>query len=104
MLIVNGVLVDSNDEVDDLAQTNKHIDAEFIFVQAKTGSDFNGAEISNMFYGIRDLFAATPQLPRNAELATKEAIIRRIYTKKSLIQPRQPTSSYVLRYDWKMAG
>ena len=90
MLIVNGVLVDSNDEVDDLAQTNKHIDAEFIFVQAKTGSDFNGAEISNMFFGVRDLFASAPQLPRNTELATKEGIIRHIYTKSPLFSHGNP--------------
>jgi hypothetical protein len=90
MLIVNGVLVDSKDEVDDLAQTNKHIDAEFIFVQAKTGSDFSGAEISNMFYGIRDLFAPAPQLPRNTELALKEGIIRHIYTKSPLFSHGNP--------------
>lgn len=90
MIIVNGVLVDSNDEVDDLAQTNKHIDAEFIFVQAKTGADFSGAEISNMFYGIRDLFAFAPQLPRNTELATKEGIIRHIYTKSPLFSHGNP--------------
>jgi hypothetical protein len=90
MIIVNGVLVDSNDEVDDLAQTNKHVDAEFIFVQAKTGSDFNGAEISNMFFGIRDLFAASPQLPRNPELAAKEGIIRHIYTKSTLFNHGNP--------------
>ena len=90
MIIVNGVLVDSNDEVDDLAQTNKHIDAEFIFVQAKTGSDFNGAEISNMFYGVRDLFAVAPQLPRNTELAIKEGVIRHIYTKSPLFNHGNP--------------
>ena len=90
MIIVNGVLVDSSDEVDDLAQTNKHIDAEFVFVQAKTGSDFNGAEISNMFYGIRELFASAPQLPRNTKLALKENIIRHIYTKSPLFHHGNP--------------
>jgi hypothetical protein len=90
MIIVNGVLVDSTDEVDDLTQTNKHIDAEFIFVQAKTGSDFNGAEISNMFFGVRDLFASSPQLPRNKELTAKEGIIRHIYTKSPLFSHGNP--------------
>lgn len=86
MIIVNGVLVDSHDAVDDLAQTNKYVDAEFIFVQAKTGSDFSGSEISNMFFGVRDLFAPAPQLPRNQALAAKEAIIRYIYTKSPLFK------------------
>ncbi len=72
MVIVNGVLVDSVEEVDDLIKTNKFLDADFVFVQAKTGGDFSGAEISNMFYGIRDLFAQAATMPRNDLLAQKE--------------------------------
>ena len=45
-IVVNGVLVDSTDEVDDLARANRYLDATFIFVQAKMGTDFNGAETS----------------------------------------------------------
>jgi hypothetical protein len=37
MILVNGVLIDSIDEVDDLAKTNKYLDVEFVFIQAKTG-------------------------------------------------------------------
>ncbi|MEK7993511.1 MAG: AIPR family protein [Planctomycetota bacterium] len=90
MLIVNGVLADSVDEVDDLARTNKYLDAEFVFIQAKTAPDFSGAEISNMFYGIRDLFAVTPSLPRNEALAAKERVIRHIYTKSALFRHGNP--------------
>jgi AIPR protein len=90
MLIVNGVLVDSVEEVDDLTKTNKYLDAEFVFIQAKTGSDFSGAEISNMFYGVRDLFAPAPSLPRNDSLAAKELVIRHIYTKSALFRHGNP--------------
>lgn len=90
MVVVNGVLVESAEEVDDLARTNKYIDAEFVFVQAKTGSDFNGAEISSMFYGVRDLFASAPLMPRNETLASKEKIIRHIYTKSPLFSHGNP--------------
>jgi hypothetical protein len=55
VIIVNGVIVNSTIEVDDLANTNKHLDAELIFIQAKRGEHFEGAEISNMFYGVREL-------------------------------------------------
>lgn len=90
MIIVNGVLAQSTDEVDDLTKTNKYLDVEFVFIQAKTGSDFSGAEISNMFYGIRDLFATNPSMPRNEALAAKEAIIRHIYTKSALFRHGNP--------------
>ena len=90
LIIVNGVLVDSVEEVEDLAKTNKFVDAEFVFVQAKTGSDFSGAEISNMFYGVRDLFAVAPSLPRNDSLAAKEAVIRHIYSRSALFRHGNP--------------
>jgi len=90
MVIVNGVLVDSVEEVDDLIKTNKFLDADFVFVQAKTGGDFSGAEISNMFYGIRDLFAQAATMPRNDLLAQKEIVIRHVYSKSSLFRHGNP--------------
>jgi hypothetical protein len=103
LVLVNGVLVDSVEEVEDLAKTNKYLDAEFVFVQAKTGPDFSGAEISNMFYGVRDLFAVAPSLPRNAALGAKEALIRHIYSKSALFRHGNPTLRmyYVTTGKWQ---
>lgn len=89
-VLVNGVFVTTIEEVDDLVNTNKYIDAEFIFVQAKSGKSFEGTEISNMFYGIRDLFATSPTLPRNENLARKELILRHIYSKSALFRHGNP--------------
>jgi hypothetical protein len=106
LIIVNGVLVDSVEEVEDLAKTNKFLDAEFIFVQAKTGPDFSGAEISNMFYGVRDLFAVAPSLPRNEALAAKETVIRHIYSKSALFRHGNPALRmyYVTTGKWQGDG
>jgi hypothetical protein len=89
-VIVNGLLVSTTDEIDDLASTNKHIDADFVFVQAKSGRNFDGAEISNMFYGVRELFSQTPTLPRNDLLAQKEKVLRHIYSKSSIFRRGNP--------------
>jgi hypothetical protein len=103
LVMVNGVLVDSIDEVDDLAKTNKYLDVEFIFIQAKSGPDFSGAEISNMFYGIRDLFAVAPSLPRNEALTAKETVIRHIYGKSALFRHGNPRLKmyYVTTGKWQ---
>lgn len=103
MILVNGIIVDSVEEVDDLAKTNKYIDAEFVFVQAKTGPDFSGAEISNMFYGVRDLFSDAPSMPRNDSLASKETIIRNIYSRSALFRHGNPTLRmyYVTTGKWQ---
>lgn len=89
-IIVNGVLVNSIDEVNDLAQTNKYLKVEFVFIQAKSGSSFSGADISNMFYGIREIFAEDPTLPRNDALSEKERVLKYIYKNSAYFRQGNP--------------
>lgn len=90
IIIVNGVIVNSSAEVDDLADLNRHLDVELIFTQAKREEHFEGAEISNMFFGIRELLSDHPSLPRNELLTEKEKIIRHIYSKSTLFKRGKP--------------
>jgi len=89
-VIVNGTLVQDLEEVDDLAQTNKYLEVELVFCQAKSGSGFSGNEISSFFYGVKELLAAKPTISRNDRLAQKEALIRGIYTKSPLFKRGNP--------------
>ncbi|MVM37146.1 AIPR protein [Spirosoma sp. HMF3257] len=89
-IIVNGVLVNSIEEIDDLVTTNKFLDVEFIFIQAKSGRGFEGADISNMFFGVRDLFSDDSRLPRNDALARKEDVIKYIYSKSAYFKHGNP--------------
>ncbi len=89
-VIVNGVLINTIEEIDDLANTNKYIDAEFIFIQAKASKSFDGAEISSMFFGVRELFAPSPTLLRNDLLSEKENLLNHIYTKSSIFRRGNP--------------
>jgi AIPR protein len=87
-VIVNGTLVSDTQEVDDLAVTNKYLEVEFLFCQAKSGGNFSGAEISNLFFGVKDLFALKPALPRNEKIAQSEELIKYIYKKSALFNKR----------------
>lgn len=102
-IIVNGSLVTSTEEVDDLLNINKQIDAEFIFIQAKSGDNFYGAEISNFFFGIRDIFADEPKLPRGPKLSEKEAVLKHIYTKSAHFRRGNPELKlyYVTTGTWQ---
>jgi len=102
-IIVNGALVLDLEEIQDLADANKHLDVEFIFCQAKSGGNFSGAEISNFFYGIKDLFATSPKLPRNSRVAEREKLIRGVYDRSSLFKKGNPTVSmyYVTAGKWQ---
>lgn len=90
-VLVNGTLVSNKDEVDDLAVANKYLEVDLIFCQAKSGGNFNGSEISNLFFGVKDFFSTKPALPRNKEVFEKELLVKEIYKKSSLFKRGNPT-------------
>lgn len=91
-IIVNGALVSTVEEVDDLAEANKFVKAEFVFCQAKSQSSFDGKEISNFFFGIRDLFSGSDaRLPRNEKLQAFEKIISKVYSKSAIFKRGNPS-------------
>ncbi|MFS8214795.1 AIPR family protein [Paenibacillus sp. S29] len=90
VILVNGVLINSKEEIDELAKMNKYVEAEFIFIQAKSGSEFKGSEISDMFFGIKELLSSNPSMPRNELLSEKESYIKYIYTKSDLFKHGNP--------------
>src|SRR5690554_6750634 len=44
-IIVNGQLIESKDEVDDLIEKNNFLEVDFIFTQSKTSPKFSGSDI-----------------------------------------------------------
>lgn len=99
-LLVNGTLISDSDEIEDLAAANKYLEAEIICCQAKSGGNFTGSEISNFFFGVKDLFSTGPALPRNAAVANKEHLIRETYKKSPLFKRGNP----VLRLFYATTG
>jgi len=102
-IIVNGTLVNSVEEINDLALSNKYIEAEFIFVQSKTSGHFDGADISNFLFGVRDLFNSNPRLPRNEKVDEKIKLITEVYSKPVLFKRGNPTCKlyYVTTGKWQ---
>lgn len=91
-VVVNGALISSPEEIDDLAESNKYVKAEIILVQAKSQSSFDGKDISNLFFGAKDLFAgSTAILPRNDQVKAVEKLIAKVYTKSALFKRGNPT-------------
>ncbi|MGJ7030570.1 AIPR family protein [Niabella hirudinis] len=67
-IIVNGQLVDSTDEIDDLLDKNNFLEIEFILVQSKTSSSFDGSDINTFLFGVQDFFSLKPKLVRNDDI------------------------------------
>ena len=82
-IIVNGQLIESKDEVDDLIEKNSFLEVDFIFTQSKTSSKFSGSEIHNFFFGVKDFFSSEPKLVRNESVNKYVEITNHIYEKAS---------------------
>lgn len=67
-IIVNGHLVEDTDEIDDLLESNGYLDVTYIFIQAKTSSNFDTKEMHAFYFGVNDFFSEKPLLPRNDEI------------------------------------
>jgi len=67
-IIVNGQLVESTDEVDDLLEKNNSLDVEYLFVQSKTSPSFDNSDINTFLFGVLDFFATKPKLVRNDDI------------------------------------
>lgn len=73
-IIVSGTLVTEEEEIDDLLEANNYPDVDYVFMQAKTSSSFDGSEIGSFIEAVRDFFREQPRLLRNDELSQKATI------------------------------
>lgn len=89
-VIVNGSLVLDDQEVLDLVATNKYLEATLVFCQSKSGG-FSGDEISNTFFGLKELLSSKPSMPRNDRIAEKERLIKFIYGQSPLFKRGNPS-------------
>lgn len=78
-IIVNGVLVESIEEIDDLIEKNGTIEVDFTFIQAKTSSNFSTSELNTFIFGVKDFFSTSPKLRRNESLQKFADLANHIY-------------------------
>lgn len=80
-IIVNGQLVESTDEVEDLLEKNNSLEIEYLFVQSKTSSSFDGADINSFLFGVSDFFLTKPKLVRNDDIKRFAEVSNYIFNK-----------------------
>lgn len=101
-IIVNGKLIEDLEEIDDLLDINNAIDAKFVFIQAKTTSGFDGADIGSFGFGVKDCFLPVPALAHNDIVRSKISIINKIYEKSAMMTRGLPECKlyYVTTGTW----
>jgi hypothetical protein len=89
-VIVNGVLVSSIDEAEDLLSINGFLDVKFVLVQAKTSSSFSGEQIAAFFDGADEFFTETPTLPVGEQITSTRKIMSWLYSKSVKFKRQRP--------------
>ncbi len=86
-IIVNGTMITSKEEIDDLIEFNKYLnDINIVFIQAKTSSDFNYSQIGTFGAGVKDFFSEQPQMIRNDKVQYKHSIVSHIISNSKYIK------------------
>lgn len=102
-IIVNGVLVTSVEEAEDLLKINSFLDVKFVFVQAKTSSAFSGEQMANFFDGVEEFFAEAPTLPVSDQIQAARDIMNWLYSKSVKFTRQKPVleMTYVTTGQWQ---
>lgn len=62
---VNGIIVKSKTDIQDIIKRFKRIDVEFVFIQSKYKPNFNKGELNNFVDGVRDFLSEEHNFPMN---------------------------------------
>ena len=90
-VMVNGSLITSVEELEDLLESSGYIEAAFVFVQAKTSTSFESSEIGNFCAGVREFFSESPTLPRNDSIEGAEQLQKAIYDNSARFRKGNPS-------------
>ncbi|MFE7529707.1 AIPR family protein [Kitasatospora sp. NPDC057542] len=102
-ILINGTLVTSPEEVQDLLTVNGTMDVTFSFVQAKSGGNFSAEQIRSFFEGIKDFFSEDLEVPVNENIENARATMQEIYNNSTRFRKNKPSCrlSYVTTGEWK---
>jgi hypothetical protein len=100
-ILVNGRLVTTEEEIDDLRKTLGTIDVQFILIQSKTSPHFNTGEIATFLYGAKSFFNVSNAYLGNDDIERFRALKEHIY-RMSIHMSKNPTCDlyYVTTGEW----
>ena len=101
-IIVNNKLVTSISEIQHQIDTNRSLDVNFVFIQAKTSSSFNNEQILNFFEFTKSFFENNIQDSDTLEMKNFFEMKNFIYDKAELMTTSNPKLSmyYVTTGKW----
>ena len=89
---INGRLVGSQEDIDQIVENSKKVEVEFFIVQAKERTDFNSADFNTFGIGVQNFFS-TPQLPENNSVKALRRLKDYIFNEPSVIKKLEDNPS-----------
>ena len=89
-IIVRNQFIDTTQEVEDIIKDAKLLEVVFVFIQSKTSTKFEGSEIGNFIFSIKDFFSEKPKLAMTEEMKEKFAITQILFKHFSLMTKGNP--------------
>ncbi|HCC1366527.1 TPA: hypothetical protein M4R12_004759, partial [Salmonella enterica subsp. enterica serovar Paratyphi C] len=102
VISINGRIITSIEAFDDIANNYSYLDVDITFIQSKTSSSFDGAQLGNFIYGIKDFLSETPRLVQNEKIKEFKELWEKIFTRSDLMINRRPNAKlfYVTTGRW----
>ena len=82
---INGQLVGSTDEVDQIVNLSKKVEVEFFAVQSKERTDFDSSAVNTFGIGLRNFFSP-PSLPENEKIKAIRIVKDYIFNNDKIIR------------------
>jgi len=89
-LVINGKIVTTIDELDEVVEGPGYLDAEIIFIQSKTSSSFSGSDIGAFICGVKDFLSDKPQLVQNEKVKKLHSLWDKVIEKSNYMINRLP--------------
>lgn len=89
-ITVNGRLITTEDALREVVENSGYLDADIIFIQAKTSSNFDGSAIGSFIHGVKDFLSDSPQLVQNDRVKEMKDIWESIIQMSDSMVNRRP--------------
>jgi len=78
-IIVNGNIIQNQEEIEFLINRNGYLNVSFLFIQTKNSPKFKGDQVGSLIFGLKSFFDKTPSIPENEEISNLRKTKDQVY-------------------------
>jgi hypothetical protein len=93
-ILINGILVDTKENLTDILQSHKDPEAQVVFIQNKTSQKFEIKDIGNFGWAVADFISETPTIKWNDKVLEKIELFGALIEKSSQLKDKPTCHLY----------